>query len=520
MRYTRMGVARTSKQRSQKPEIRIQDKKNALFRLLNVVSFLALISFLAQPLYAQHGRPAEDAPLVKPQSPGAQLVSKLQFKPLEFTPPKAQRKVLSNGMVLYLLEDHDLPIINISATIKTGAIYEPAEKAGLAALVGHVMRSGGTTSRSVDKINEELEYMAASVETAIGREEGSASLSVLKKDLDKALEIFNDLLRNPAFPENKITKRKEEILEGIRRENDSPAGILFREFRRLLYEPHPYGRKVEGYPDTIARITREDMIEFHKKYFHPNNLLLGVAGDFNTPEMLDKLEKLFKDWPRQEVSFPTIPSIGEESRKSVNYIYKDIDQSNVILGHLAIERTNPDYFPVMLMNFILGGGSFASRIPGKVRSEEGLAYSVYSAFHTPRDKGFFFVNCQTKSGSTTRAVSLALEEIQKIKEKPVEEEELVNAKDTFTNQFIFLFTSTSAIVSHMVSLEYQGLPPDYLDTYVAKVKAVTREDILRVARKYLQPDKITLLVVGNKDRFDRPLSEFGEVKTIELKGLD
>lgn len=487
------------------------------WRLLLILAF---IYSLAQPLYAQHGRPAEEAPLIKPQSPGAQMVSKLHFKPLEFTPPKAKRMVLSNGMVLYLLEDHDLPIINITATIRTGAVYEPPEKAGLASLVGHVMRSGGTISRSAEEINEELEYIAASVETAIGREEGSASLSALKKDLDKALEIFADILRNPAFPEDKIKKRKEEVLEAIRRENDNPAGVLFREFRRLLYEPHPYGRKVEGYQDTIDRITREDMVEFHKKYFHPNNILMGIAGDFNTPEMLEKLEKLLKDWPEAEISFPTISPVMEEFHKSINYVYKDIDQANVVLGHLAIERTNPDYFPVMLMNFILGGGSFASRIPGKVRSEEGLAYSVYSAFSTPRDKGFFFVNCQTKSESTGRAISLVLEEIQKMKERPVEEEELVNAKDTFTNQFVFLFTSSSAVVSHMVDIEYKGLPFDYLDTYVDKVKAVTREDILRVARKYLHPDKAILLVVGNKEKFDRPLSEFGEVNTIELKAIN
>jgi predicted Zn-dependent peptidase len=475
---------------------------------------------LAVPLYAQHGRPTEEAPLVKPQSPGAQMVSKLQFAPMEFAPRKPQRNVLSNGMVVYLLEDHDLPIINITATIRTGAVYEPPEKAGLASLVGHVMRSGGTTTRSVENINEELEYIAASVETAISREEGSASLSVLRKDLDKALEIFEDILRNPAFPEEKIKKRKEEILEAIRRENDSPAGILFREFRRLLYGAHPYGRKVEGYPETLDRITRKDMVEFHKKYFHPNNILMGVAGDFDTQEMLEKLEKLLKDWPREEVSFPAVPSVVEEFQKSVNYIYKDINQSNVVLGHLAIERTNPDYFPAMLLNFILGGGSFASRIPGKVRSEEGLAYSVYSAFQTPRDKGFFFVNCQTKAESTSRSIALSLEEIQRIREKPVEEEELATAKDTFTNQFVFLFTSSSAIVSHMVNIEYQGLPLNYLETYVDRVKAVTREDLLRVAQKYLHPDKVTILVVGNEKKFDRPLSEFGEVKTIELKGID
>ncbi|HHT9152479.1 MAG TPA: M16 family metallopeptidase [Candidatus Hypogeohydataceae bacterium YC40] len=465
MRHKKMGLALTMKLRVPHPDLRIRQ---------SIWSIFVLILFLAQPLYAQHGHPTEETPLVKPASPGARLVSQLHFKPLEFTPPKAQRKVLSNGMILYLLEDHDLPIVNIMATIRTGSIYEPAEKAGLASLIGIVMRAGGTTNRSAEKINEELEYIAASVETAIAREEGSASLSVMKKDLDKGMEIFADILRKPAFPEDKIKQKREEVLEGIRRENDNPANILFREFRRLLYPSHPYGRKVEGYPDTLARITREDMVEFHKKYFHPNNILMGIAGDFDTQEMLNKLEKLFKDWPKAEVSFPNVPPVQEEFHKSVNYIYKDINQSNVVLGHLAIERTNPDYFSVMLLNFILGGGSFASRIPEKVRSEEGLAYSVYSAFQTPRDKGFFFVNCQTKAESTCRAISLSLGEIEKIKEEPVKEEELVTAKDTFTNQFVFLFTSSSAIASHMVNIEYQGLPLDYLDTYVEKVKAVTR----------------------------------------------
>ncbi|HHT9118236.1 MAG TPA: M16 family metallopeptidase [Candidatus Hypogeohydataceae bacterium YC38] len=484
------------------------------------VIVIALILFLAPHLYAQHGLPTEEAAPTKPQSKGAEIVSQLKFKPLVFMPPKPERRVLSNGMVLYLLEDHDLPLINITAKLKTGAIYEPPEKAGLASLTGHVMRSGGTISRTAEEINRELEYIAASVETGIDRESGVAGLSVLKKDLDKALEIFADVLMNPAFPEDKIKKRKEEVLEAIRRENDQPGQIVFREFRRLLYEPHPYGRKVEGYVNTLANITREDMAAFHERYFHPNNIILGVSGDFDALDIVEKLEKVFSSWPKEEINFPTVPKVKDDFRRSVNYIYKDIEQSNVILGHLGIERTNPDYFPVTIMNFILGGGSFAARIPGKVRTEEGLAYSVYSAFHTPRDLGFFFVNCQTKSESTARAISITLEEVSKIKEKSVEDEELAGAKDTFTNQFVFLFTSSAAIVSHMVDIEYQGLPLDYLDTYVEKVQAVTKEDIQRVAQKYLHPDKVTLLVIGNQSRFDRPLSDFGQVSTIELQKID
>ncbi|MFQ5862539.1 MAG: M16 family metallopeptidase [Candidatus Brocadiales bacterium] len=471
-------------------------------------------------VYAQHGMPGKSAVLTKPQSKGAEIVSKFKYKPLEFTPPKAERRVLSNGMVLYLLEDHELPLVNITATVRAGSIYEPKEKAGLASLVGHVMRSGGTLTRSAEEINKELEYIAASVETSIGRESGPAGLSVLTKDLDKALEIFADVLMNPAFPEDKIKKRKDEVLESIRRENDNPGQIAFREFRKLLYEQHPYGRKVDGYADTIASITRDDMIAFHKKYFYPNNMIMGISGDFSTQEMLQKLEKVFMGWKKEEIDFPDVPKVENKMKRSVNYVHKDIEQSNILLGHIGIERTNPDYFPVRIMNFILGGGSFTARIQRKVRDEEGLAYSVYSAFHTPRDLGFFFVSCQTKAESTTRAISLILEEVQRIKQTPVDDDELKGAKDTFINQFIFLFTSSAAVVSHMVDIEYRGLPLDYLDTYVENIQAVTKEDVQRVAQKYLHPDKATLLVVGDEERFGQPLSGFGEVNTIELKQVE
>ncbi len=481
------------------------------------IVLICLLFCCSSLVFAQHGGPSVPT-LEKPQSKGAKIISELKSKPLEFTPPKAERRVLDNGMILYLLEDHSLPLFNITACFRTGTIYEPAEKAGLASLTGHVMRSGGTISRTADQINEELEYIAASVETSIDREAGAASLSVLKKDIDKGLEIFADVLMNPAFPEDKIKKRKDELMESIRRENDSPGQIVFREFRKVVYgKNHPYSRKVDGEPETIEGITRDDMIAFHEKYFRPNNVIMGISGDFNKDEIIEKLKTVFASWEKADIDFPEVPQVAEAFQPSVNYIEKDINQANVVFGHIGINRTNPDYFPVTIMNFILGGGSFASRIAGKVRSTEGLAYSVYSAFHTPRDLGFFFVSCQTKLETTAKAISMSIDEIRKIRETPVDDEELELAKDAYANQFIFRFTTCSAIVSQMVDIEYTGLPLDYLDTYVDNVKAVTKEDILRVAKKYLHPDEMILLVVGKKEKFDKPLSEFGKVNTIELK---
>lgn len=481
-----------------------------------VLSFTYSSNLYAQP---QGGHERVVAPSIgKPESEGAKIVSGFKFKPLNFVPPKVDRVVLENGMILYLLEDHDLPIFNITARIRTGAIYELQEKAGLASLTGFVMRSGGTVSMPADKMNEELEFMAASVEAAIDRESGNANLSTLRKDIDKSLKIFADVLMNPAFPEDKIRMRKDEVIESIRRENDNPSQIAQREFRKIMYDSkHPYSRKVEGTLASIEKITRDDMIAFHKKYFHPNNIILGISGDFNKDDIIKKLNAVFTGWKKEEIQFPEVPKVDRRFEKAVFYVYKDINQANVIMGHLGIHRKNPDYFPVMIMNFILGGGSFTARIPGRIRSDEGLAYSAYSAFQTARDIGMFFVSCQTKLESTNRAISIALEELEKIRKSPIDKEELTQAKETFMNQFVFRFTTSASIVGQKVDIEYEELPLNYLETYIANVQAVTQEDVQRVARKYLHPDEIKILVVGDKEKFDKPLDSFGKVNVIELK---
>ncbi len=487
------------------------------------VVFMAYVLSLtySSNLYAQPqgGHERVVAPSIgKPESEGAKTVSGFKFKPLNFVPPKVDRVVLENGMILYLLEDHDLPIFNITARIRTGAIYESPEKAGLASLTGFVMRSGGTVSMPADKMNEELEFMAASVETAIDRESGNANLSTLKKDIDKSLKIFADVLMNPAFPEDKIRMRKDEVIESIRRENDNPSQIAQREFRKIMYDSkHPYSRKVEGTLESIEKIARDDMIAFHKKYFRPNNIILGISGDFNKDEIIKKLNAVFANWKKEEIQFPEVPKVDRRFEKAVFYAYKDINQANVIMGHLGIHRKSPDYFPVMIMNFILGGGSFTARIPGRIRSDEGLAYSAYSAFQTSRDIGMFFVSCQTKLESTNRAISIALEELEKIRKSPIDKDELTQAKETFANQFVFRFTTSASIVGQKVDIEYEELPLNYLETYIANVQAVNQEDVQRVARKYLHPDEVKILVVGDNEKFDKPLDSFGKVNVIELK---
>ena len=466
---------------------------------------------LAAPAAASQASEKGEQPPADPRA--------LTFPALEFEAPKAERAVLANGMVVYTLEDHFLPMISIVSAIKTGEIYVPAEKAGLGALTGYVMRTGGTKRMTPDEVDKALEYVAASVTVDVSRERGTARMFCLKKDLDSTLRIFADVLISPTLAQEKIDKRKKELMESFRRENDRPDEIVGREFRKLIYTEHPYARRVTGYPDTIRKITREDLVAFHEKYFHPNNMILGVSGDFEKEQMLQKLREVFGEWEKEDIDFPCVPELREDFQRSVNYIKKDLVQSSVLLGHLGLERLNPDFYAVSVMNFILGG-DFTSRLVESVRAKAGLAYSVGSVFQMPRYKGMFICYFETASAKTHLAAEKVIAELSRICSETVPPEEFKRAKDSISNSFVFKFTTSRSIVDQLVSIEYEGLPRDYLDTYLDKIAGVTPDDVLRVAKTYIHPERITLLVVGSDEALKSFPERWGKFNVVELSAAD
>ncbi|MBI2944146.1 MAG: insulinase family protein [Candidatus Wallbacteria bacterium] len=440
--------------------------------------------------------------------------SKMAVPPLVLTPPKAERVVLENGMVVHLLEDHELPIVRVSATVKAGSWLDPDEKLGLAEIAGAVMRTGGTRSMTGDDMNETLEFMAAGVETSIGSRSGGASLDVLAKDLDAGLKIFSEVLMFPAFAADKVELRKKQVMEGIRRRNDEPGPICAREFGKVLYAGHPFGRV--NSLDTVDRITRDDLVAFHKKYFFPNNLIVGVAGDFKRDELLSKLKALFSDWPKgQPPADP--PDVPFDPKAGVYFVEKDVPQASIRIGHLGIKKSDPDYFAIDVMNFILGGSGFTSRLMREIRSNQGLAYSVGSYFSAGQELGSFGMVCQTKSSTTARCIEEMKKLAAQLTSEPVTEEELKIARESILNSFVFEFQSSGQIVGQAVSLEYNKLPPDYLQIYKEAISKVTAADILRVAKKHLLSDRQTVTVVGKAADFDKPLSTFGPVKVLPLE---
>ena len=438
----------------------------------------------------------------------------MTFPQLSFEIPKSQRLQLNNGMTIYLLEDHELPLVSITAYVNTGSIYEPADKVGLAGLTGAVMRSGGTDEIPPEKLDAELEFMASSIESSIGSEVGNVSLSTLSKNLDRTLELFSQVMMHPAFRQDRINLAVNRTIEGLRRQNDDPKGIANRELQKALYPGHPLGR----YPtiESVKKVTRDDMVAFHRHYYRPDRVILAVAGDVNGPELIKKLETLFAGWQKATEPLPVVPAPVEIPKARVLLAQKDVNQSVIRMGSLGIDKDNPDIYAIRVMDYILGGG-FTSRLTTEIRSNQGLAYNVDSYFDVGRRFiGTFIAETETKSQTTGKAITLMRRIISGITAAPVTDQELELAKDSIINAFIFGFARTDAVVNQQARLEYFHYPKGYLENYRKNIAKVTKDDVLRVARKYLHPDDMVISIVGNDKSFDMPLSDFGPVTDIKL----
>ncbi len=428
--------------------------------------------------------------------------------------PKVETVKLGNGLKLFLVEDHEYPTIDMRAMVRAGSVFETPSKIGLAAITGQVLRTGGTATMSGDEIDKELETLAATVSTGIGTASGYITVSVLKEDIDKALEILADILMNPAFADDKIKLAKIRQRTMIARRNDDIGQIAFREFEKLIYgKDSPYARHPEY--ATVNAVTREDIVDFYKSYFYPNNTIMAVWGDFKIKEMEARVKRTLGKWKRVKVEVPPMPKVDYEYKYTVNFINKpDVNQSNILIGHIGGLMKNPDYPALSVMNSILS----YERMFKKIRTDEGLAYSVWGSyganFSAP---GVFSSGAQTKSESTVYAIELMLKELKRIIEEDVTDEELAKAKDEYLNSFVFNFDSRAKIVNRLMTYDFFDFPLDFMDRVKKRVEKVTKKDVLRVAKKYLRPDKVQILVVGKQEDFDKPLSTLGEVNVIDIK---
>jgi zinc protease len=448
---------------------------------------------------ASAAAPAVAQPAAIPDHP-----EKLVFAPIVYTPPSAKdyRVVLKNGMVVYIAEDPTLPLVNIELTLRTGSYLEPAGKEGLAAFTGSQIRRGGTRSLTAEQLDEKLDSLAANVSTGIGETSGRASLNALRDNLDESLKVFVEMLKEPRFQEDRLALAKEQALQEMKKRNDDSEDVEAREWNVLLYgEDHFSNRFTTA--ASVQSISRPDLVDFHQKYVHPANMIAAVSGSFSRPEMIRKLEAAFANWPGPAAMVPPVPSEIHTAAPGIYRIQKDVNQGRVSIGLPSVRRGDPDAYALEVMNEILGGSGFTSRIMKTVRSDEGLAYSAGSGLrfgvYYP---GSFRAEFQSKSRTVAYAAQLVLQEIKGMREKPVTDEELDTIKRNLIETFPSTFGSKAQTVGIFAADEYTRRDPSYWQTYRDRIRAVTAADVQRVAQKYLTPEKMVVLVVGDQKEID------------------
>ncbi len=453
---------------------------------------------------------------------------KLKYKDLNYKPPtpNGSRHELDCGATVYVAENAEVPTLQVTVLVRTGSMYEPLEKAGLADMAGYLMRNGGVKGMTASELDEKIAMLAGEISVNIRSDRGAVTLFCLSKDTDEALALLKSVLRDPVFDQAALDRYRTDVLSDLEQRNADTRNIENREWQFLMYGDHPCTIPYRRTEQSVKAIAREDLIAFHQKYFFPKNFIFAVSGDIRTKDILAKLDGMLAGWPDHELALAPIPDQVPDPIPGVYMIEKeDVNQSRIRLGHIGVRRDIPDQYALLVMNDILGGGGFTSRIVRRVRSDEGLAYSAGSRFDRPvLYRGTFRAWFQTKHATGAFGTDLILIEIDRIRTEKCDEEIVENAKASFISNLVNPFSTKNTMVNTFADDDYTGRVDDYWQNYTKNMKAVTPDDVLAVAQKYLHPDKLVFLIVGDpkavqagSDKHNERFSDFGEITIVPLR---
>ena len=440
----------------------------------------------------------------------------MSFPPIQFQAPAPQKAVLSNGITVYLAEDHALPLVRGVAYVEAPSVYDPPGKTGLASFTAQLLRDGGAGGRTPDAIDEQLAYLGASVEASSSDVYAAVSFSALASNVDQVLPLWQDVLTRPDFAQGRIDIERQRQLEAIRRVVDNPVQLAVREFSYRVAEGHPSG----AYPtaDTIDAIQRSDLVAFHDAYYAPASTVVAITGDFDAAQMLGTLEATLGTWRHPLKSAPQLPAFNQHPTPKVYFVQKDVQQSIILVGQPAMKAYTPSYNAFTVANQILGAGGFTSRLFTDIRTKRGLAYSTGSQLTQGFDyPGTFLTYAFTRADATGQVLHLLLDEIGRLGTDGVTPAEVAQAREQIVNQALFRDTSVAATTERTARVQLLGLPDGYFQTFLNTVQGITPAEVQAAAKQVLDPSGLVIMVVGNASAFDEPLSDFGVVESIPLQ---
>ena len=476
------------------------------------VALAGALTFLA-PLGAE----GQGAP-----SGGRDLIRELDFPALDFHPPQAQKLALAQGIPVFFIEDHSLPLVSVYARFRGGYSLLPRERYGAASALPSLLFTGGTTSLSPDSVDALIDFYALQLSFGGGGESTFASLNTLTRHLDEGLALWGDMFLRPRFDAAELEVWRGQQAESVRRRKDDPGRLAYSEFNRLMFGDHPIGWEMDEADLDPGRLSTETLLEVHHRIFCRENLILGVVGDVSWPRVRPLLEAMAEGIPGCDAPLPEAEAPVMREGGGVFLIPRELPQSTVVMAQVGgvSQGATSEYFASRIGNAILGAGGFSSRLVSRVRTEAGYAYSASSIWTAPaRWEGIVGAVTQTKSESTVAAIQLILETMEEMRAAPPHAEEMDRAVAQMVNGFVFNFQDPSQVVSRQMFYLAQGLPEDWLEEYIRGIQRVRARDVQEVFRRYVRPEEMVILILGNPERFDAPPEVLGPVRIWDVEGV-